>query len=120
MGARHWLRRPRRLHIGPMRRTLPLATTLGLVFAATAIASVPSGGYTGHYGKHASAKVKFTVKKSVLHNFDAFVPAYCSLSGKYEVRDLLRSQGEDPLRKGQDDLRREGRQRAGDQQGPPD
>src|SRR3954447_21481916 len=84
MGARHWLRRPRRLHIGPMRRTLPLATTLGLVFAATAIASLPSGGYTGHYGKHASAKVKFTVKKNVLHNFDAFVPAFCSFSNQFQ------------------------------------
>ena len=59
-----------------MRKTLPLATILGLVFAATAIASVPSGSYSGHYG-NGNSKVNFTVKGSSMRNFHAFVPAFC-------------------------------------------
>lgn len=79
--ARHWRSGPRRLHIGPMRKALTLVSILALVFATAAIASVPSGSYTGHYGKDPSAKVKFTVKKDVMHNFSAFVPAFC---GQFE------------------------------------
>lgn len=67
-----------------MRKTLPLGAVLALVFAATAIASVPSGSYSGHYGKHADAKVKFTVKGSSMRNFHAFVPAFCSFDNQFE------------------------------------
>ena len=64
-----------------MRKTFTLTAVLALVFAATAIASVPSGSYNGHYGKDPSAKVQFTVKGSSMRNFHAFVPAFC---GQFE------------------------------------
>jgi hypothetical protein len=67
-----------------MRKAIPLALLLGLVFTGVAIASIPSGAYTGHWGKHASAKVKFTVKGGSMHDFDAFVPAFCSFSNQFE------------------------------------
>ena len=68
-----------------MRKTLPLASMLGLVVCAgAALASVPSGGYTGHYGKHADAKVKFTVNGSSMRTFEAFVPAFCSFDNQFQ------------------------------------
>jgi hypothetical protein len=68
-----------------MRKTLPLGgIPLGLVLAGAAIASVPSGGYTGHFGTHADAKVKFSVKGSAMHNFEAFVPAFCSFDNQFK------------------------------------
>lgn len=60
-----------------MRRVVVASAAVFALFAATALAGVPAGQYSGHYGKHAAAKVSFTVKGSSLIDFHAFVPAFC-------------------------------------------
>ena len=61
-----------------MRRTVVLAIALALVLSATAFAKIPSGKWTGSYGTDGSSKVTFTVKHHAMHDFSAFVPAYCT------------------------------------------
>lgn len=72
-----------------MRRAALPAALLALLATGSALASVPGGKWTGHYGKDTTAKVKFTVKKGAIHNFSSFVPAYCISTGQYEFDTFL-------------------------------